>query len=99
MSESRSTWVIAYDVVDDDRRAKLARYFESQGHRVQYSVFELLATRDEMDAVLARALEDERFDPKQDSLRVYSLCANCAPQAKVFGLSLPVLAEGRPLVL
>jgi len=33
-------YVISYDVSDDKKRRKLAKYLESYGVRVQYSVFE-----------------------------------------------------------
>jgi len=99
MGDGRSPWVLAYDVVDDRRRARLAKFLEAQGHRVQDSVFELLATADELGAVLKGAQRRERFDPGTDSLRVYPLCANCLGRATVLGAGAPVLTPGSPLVL
>lgn len=34
------TWVIAYDIADDRRLARVASEMENFGRRVQYSVFE-----------------------------------------------------------
>ena len=99
MGDGRSPWVLAYDVVDDRRRARLAKFLETQGHRVQDSVFELLATADELAAVLKGAQRHERFDAVTDSLRVYPLCANCLGRAKVLGAGAKVLSPGSPVVL
>ena len=86
-------------MADDRRRTRLAKFLETQGHRVQDSVFELLATADELAAVLKGAQRHERFDAVTDSLRVYPLCANCLGRAKVLGAGAPVLSPGSPLVL
>lgn len=99
MPDERAPWVLAYDVVDDRRRQKLAQYLEARGHRVQDSVFELLATPDEMEAVLRGAVARERFDDGTDSLRCYPLCGRCLGGARVLGAGAPVLTPGRPLVL
>lgn len=40
MSNERTFYVLAYDLSDDRRRAKIARLMESMGERVQGSVFE-----------------------------------------------------------
>jgi len=37
---TKSFVVIAYDITDDKRRRKLAKFLEGYGDRVQYSVFE-----------------------------------------------------------
>jgi CRISPR-associated protein Cas2 len=99
VSDARQPYVLTYDVVDDGRRTRLAKYLEARGHRVQYSVFELLATSEELDAILAGAQEARRFDPEADSLRCYPLCGRCMGRAQVFGAAPAVLTPDRPLVL
>ena len=99
MSDARRPWVIVYDIADDDRRARMARHLEAHGHRVQESVFELLATADEIERVLAGALDARRFVAGEDALRCYPLCGACLGGAKVFGRSAPVLRPGEPVVL
>ena len=99
MSDPRRPWVIAYDVVHDDRRRRLAKYLEAHGHRVQDSVFELLATPDELTRVLDGAQKPRLFKPAEDGLRCYPLCASCLGGARVFGRSAPVLTPGAPVVL
>lgn len=99
MSDARRPWVIAYDVADDDRRKRMAKFLEAHGHRVQESVFELLATSDEIEKVLKGAREAKRFRESEDGLRCYPLCGSCLGGAKVFGRSAPVLAPGSAVVL
>ncbi len=97
--DPRLPWVLTYDVVNDRRRARLARFLEAHGHRVQWSVFEMLATPDELEAIVARALTGERFNPAEDSLRVYPLCAGCMGRVGVHGVAAPLLTPGRAVVL
>lgn len=75
MPTDRMRYVFCYDVPNDRRRTKLAKFLDGYGERVQYSVFE---------AVLDRALFDNLMDgvramlvPEEDRFRVYVLCAGC----------------------
>ena len=52
MATTRCTWVVSYDVADDKRRARVARRLQARGQRVQWSVFELLCTEAELNALL-----------------------------------------------
>jgi CRISPR-associated protein Cas2 len=79
-----SLFLICYDIVEDGRRAKIARLLESQAQRVQASVFEAHlsnAQRKELRSRLSKLIE-----PKEDSLRIYSICAQCSPKIKLLGL-------------
>ncbi len=71
----RDFYVLAYDVVSDRRRAKIVRWLERYGERVQYSVFEMYLTEEEWQA-LRKALE-RLMNTEEDSIRVYRLCAVC----------------------
>ena len=99
MTDARQPHVLTYDVVDDKRRARLAKYLTAHGHRVQYSVFELLATDSELGTILSGAQDASRFDSKTDSLRCYSLCVRCLVGAKVMGAAPGVLTPGSAVVL
>jgi CRISPR-associated endonuclease Cas2 len=94
-----STYVIAYDVASDERRLALSRVLEGVGHRVQYSVFEVLTTRVGLEAILARATAPSCFDPDENSLRCYRLCAECQEAAIVRGRGPGVVAAGRAVVI
>lgn len=80
----RSFYVIAYDVVNDRRRLKVARLLERYGERVQYSVFEMYLSDQEWQQVqknLQRLLNSQ-----EDSVRVYRLCAMCRTRTMHLGV-------------
>jgi CRISPR-associated protein Cas2 len=64
--------VVTYDIVDNQRRERVASELANFGERVQYSVFEchltLIQARD-----LQRRL-DALIAPEEDRVRYYSLC-------------------------
>ena len=99
MRKSRKTYVICYDVRDNRRRSKLARYLEGRGVRVQFSVFELLVDRGELDEVLAEVTASPLFEPEEDSLRCYALCGSCVDETKVFGTSIELQVAGESIVV
>lgn len=72
---------MAYDVVDDKRRGKVAKALEKLGQRVQYSVFLLRrGTPLEVAAALGKLI-----DPKVDNVRIHVLCAGCEGKAVLLG--------------
>jgi CRISPR-associated protein Cas2 len=99
MSATQSTWVISYDIVDDKRRTKVHRLLESRGQPVQYSVFEVLATEAELDALLKELTKPERFDGSTDSVRAWRLCAACQGSVRLVGSGPPLNVPGKPIVL
>jgi CRISPR-associated protein Cas2 len=84
--------IVAYDVVDDGRRAKLARSLLGFIDRVQKSVFE--------GHVPARRLSElmeairGQIDHDTDNVRVYHLCRHCVGQVVVVGTA--TTAPGPP---
>lgn len=80
----RSFYVVVYDVVDDRRRLKVARYLESIGERVQKSVFEVYLTVAEVEKLLRRV--NRLIDEDEDGVRVYLLCDTCRTKVKRVGL-------------
>jgi CRISPR-associated protein Cas2 len=81
--DGRDFYVLAYDIADDKRRAKIARLMESMGARVQGSVFEAYLNTAELDRLLKRAFRI--LDREEDSLRIYCLCEACRKKARVHG--------------
>lgn len=69
------TLVAAYDVREDDRRARLAATLQTFGDRVQKSVFVIVIDPEELDALRKRALTI--IDPDVDSLLMFRQCATC----------------------
>ena len=75
--------VVAYDVIEDRRRNRLAKFLRGYLDRVQKSVFE-------------GEIEDKRFQPmksgieeivdqEQDTVRIFELCARCIGTIDIIG--------------
>lgn len=76
-------YIISYDIVDDKRRTKLAKYLESVAVRVQKSVFEA----DWNQKILYTVIEKiKRFiNEEEDTLRIYRLCSKCQSEILNYG--------------
>ena len=79
----RHFYVLAYDISSDRRRLKIARLMESHGERVQNSVFEAYLKPGELQELLKKARR--HLELKEDSLRVYMLCADCRQKVHTEG--------------
>lgn len=71
ISDSANRFLIAYDIVDDLRRTRIAKTLESYGDRIQYSVFLV----DAKPAKLIRLTDRLRrlMDPVEDSALICDL--------------------------
>ncbi len=76
-------YLVSYDIPDDRRRTKLAKALKDFGDRVHYSVFECLLDTLHFDKMLAKI--GELVDEQDDSVRIYTLCANCEKAVKIIG--------------
>ena len=78
------SYVVTYDISDNRIRQKVGDALGAYGRRVNYSVFEIeLKSKSQISA-----LEDELLsliNPKIDSLRFYSVCANCMQRSWSLG--------------
>ena len=86
MAEERGCYLISYDVPDDKQRLKIAQALEGYGERVQYSVFEVWATADELEKLrrqLARHVK--AAGEARASVRIYPLCATCRGKRDILG--------------
>lgn len=68
-------YVIAYDIVSDKRRNKVAQLLEEYGLRVNFSVFECMFTDRQLSIVQQRI--GELIDTKEDTVIYYPCCMNC----------------------
>lgn len=89
-------WIVAYDVADDRRRARVHRYLTAQGIRTQKSLFVCDLSARQVD-VLCAGLE-ERIDPAEDQVRLYPLCAHCAAATVTHGANARLEDHGGFLV-
>ncbi|MEA3403931.1 MAG: CRISPR-associated endonuclease Cas2 [Armatimonadota bacterium] len=83
MRDDRFLYVVAYDVPDDRRRARLAASLQNFMPRVQYSLFEGPLT----DVLIKRVRHriDEICDPHEDAVRIYRLCSQCEEMIEAIG--------------
>ncbi|MFN7949871.1 MAG: CRISPR-associated endonuclease Cas2 [Blastocatellia bacterium] len=73
--------VLAYDVPDDRRRARLFKTLKRFGEPVQESVFEFHLNQSEM-AHLKRAVLSV-IDERVDDVRYYYLCPTCQQRTEM----------------
>ncbi|WP_052888237.1 CRISPR-associated endonuclease Cas2 [Thermogemmatispora carboxidivorans] len=76
-------YVIAYDIADDRRRARVHKLLCGFGKWTQYSVFECFLTRKEL--VLLRARLAVHLNAREDSVRIYPLCQACVKRVLTVG--------------
>ncbi|MBD3372159.1 MAG: CRISPR-associated endonuclease Cas2 [Candidatus Coatesbacteria bacterium] len=67
--------LLAYDIADDKRRAKVAKILEGYGFRSEFSVFEADLTPAELVFLKADLLK--HLDEETDKLFIYPICARC----------------------
>ncbi len=85
MSASTKTmcYVIAYDIPSDKRRTKVHKLLLGFGKWTQYSLFECFLSKKEL--VLLRSKLMEQLVEREDSVRLYPLCATCIDDVETIG--------------
>jgi CRISPR-associated protein Cas2 len=76
-------YLVSYDILDDKRRTRLSKMLKDFGDRVHYSVFECILTDDLLYDMKNRI--KNIIDQKEDSVRIYTLCANCQKIVDIIG--------------
>jgi len=87
-----SPYLLCYDIADDKRLARIHRTAVENGQPIQYSVFLLIKTEEELES-LVRELQSE-MDPREDDIRIYPL----NNPTRVDTLGQPVRPEGIYLI-
>ncbi|MBN3036592.1 MAG: CRISPR-associated endonuclease Cas2 [Bacteroidales bacterium] len=77
--------VIAYDIVKDRRRNKVAKALEDAGIRKNYSVFECFLTTAELKRLQEKI--GKMINKKTDSVLYYPLCRACAERMYCQGVT------------
>lgn len=73
--KKKNFWVIAYDIANDKRRAKIVKAMEKVGNRVNYSVFECMLTEKQFEKL--HVTLEKLIEPNEDSIVCYPLCLGC----------------------
>lgn len=74
--------LISYDITDDKNRLKVMKALEDYGKRVQYSVFECILTRRQVEQLQNRL---KKHVGKLDSVRFYFINADDVNRIEVLG--------------
>ena len=75
--------IVAYDISDPKRLARVAKVCEDYGVRVQYSVFECRLDEDEFTDFWLKLLEE--IDEDEDRMVAYKIDARCAKETLTAG--------------
>ena len=84
------TYLVVYDIGEDQIRGRVSKILENFGHRVQESVFECRLGEGAPDELVARL---KKVLPGQDrgNIRIYRICADCLTASFGMGRIVPVL--------
>ncbi len=77
------TYVIAYDISEDRRRAQVAALLQAYGDRIQRSVFLCTAEPDRIAEIRSRVAG--LIKPETDSVYVFRQCAACWDAVGIHG--------------
>ena len=75
--------LVVYDIPDDKRRLKLAKFLEGHGQRVQYSVFECFLSLPKMRQLYKKL--EKQVNSAEDSVRFYWIPADALPKTLTIG--------------
>lgn len=90
-------YVVCYDIGNARRRYRVARACGGFGHRLQESVFQCWLTLRQVGQ-LTRNIE-RLVNASEDRVRIYPLCANDVPDARVAGLGQRAASPQRIVIL
>ena len=89
--QMRDHYLITYDISNNKIRLKVSKMLLKHGERVQYSVFEVLISENELEKVLKKF--NKMIDDETDSIRVYKLNETVLDQLVVLGIQKQVYEE------
>lgn len=67
--------VIAFDISNDKRRAKMVKLLEQYGKRINLSVFECMLSAQQRKEILSGTTAI--VDAKSDQVVIYTVCVDC----------------------
>ncbi len=75
--------IVAYDIADPRRLAKIAKIMSDYGSRVQKSIFEL-SVKGRVFEEMRRQVE-ETIIPEEDGVKYFPVCEKCAGTVEIIG--------------
>jgi CRISPR-associated protein Cas2 len=89
--------LISYDVVDDRKRLKLAKFLKGHLERVQKSVFEGVIA-DRVLEVVKRGIQKE-INQEEDTVRIYTLCERCVSSVDIIGTGVHIEEQDEDILV
>ena len=89
--------IVAYDIANPRRLAKIARLMLDYGQRVQKSIFEVSVTPSVFQQMKARV--EEIITYEEDGVKYFPLCEKCAGTVEIIGQGRFVDPDGEFCVL
>jgi CRISPR-associated protein Cas2 len=89
--------IVAYDIADPRRLARIARIMKDYGKRVQKSVFEVNLTENLFQEMKGRT--ERNMNLGEDGVKYYPLCERCSDILAVMGRSAPSSEDGELLIV
>lgn len=78
--------IVAYDFVNDKKRAKFAKFLSKHGYRIQYSVFKIQDSKRVLDNILSEIdLKYKKTFTSIDSIVIFETCAACDKKVRRYG--------------
>ena len=68
---ARVRWLVTYDIADPRRLSRMFRALKKEGIPIQYSVFYVCASQQQMGSLMARLAH--LIHPRQDDVRAYRI--------------------------
>jgi CRISPR-associated protein Cas2 len=84
-------WLLAHDIRDTKRLQKVWRLLRQEGVRLQYSVYLLAGTRQQIERIIERLRE--LIDERADDVRIYPL----TEKTRIWGLGTQFNDDGNTL--
>ncbi len=75
--------IVCYDIIDNNRRNKIAKILLDYGVRVQYSIFECVIPK-ELEEVMKRRIIAV-IEKEIDKVHYYYLCKDCIQKIEIYG--------------
>lgn len=75
--------IVAYDIADEKRLARVAKVIKDYGIRVQKSIFELEISPLTFTEMKARV--EKEMVPEEDGVKYFPLCEKCAGTLEIIG--------------
>ncbi len=78
--------IVAYDIADPRRLAKVAKILKDYGERVQKSIFEVKVDDKMFSRMKARI--EEVIKKEEDGVKYFPLCEKCAGTVELIGVGI-----------